>query len=862
MELLERGHFLRILSEYAADAGSGSGRLVLLSGEAGVGKTSLVEAFRDLHPELRWWWGACDSSFTPRPLGPLYEIALDLGGRLVELCTSDGDRRELFAAFLDELGTGRPPTVVVVEDLHWADDATLDWLRYLSRRIAKRRALIIVSYRDDEVAADGSLRGVIGQVATHAASRRMSLPPLSAEAVRQLAGDGTDADELYRLTGGVPFYVTEVLSAAPGEVPRTIADIVTARTARLSAGARLLLEAAAVLCCPADAGLLATVAEVDASTLDECLESGALVGGTAAYRFRHELGRMAVERAIPAHRRDGLHARALSALQASSPPDHARLAYHAEAAGAAEQALRHATIAAREAFALRSNREAATQYRRALRFADRVGAGERAALHERLATALANMDHWQESAAEREQALALRRQLGDPVKISNNLRWWSVCLWRLCRGEESRRAAEEALAVIADTPPSPERAWAHSFYAALLAELQPGAHAMAMPEEALRQAEALGCQDVSANTLNTVGSVRFAMGQDGSADLRRSIEIALEHQLEDHAARDYTNLYQGAVDHMRFAEFDWCFSEGMAYCHNNDLRTFTVCLRGSRATALLRTGRLAETGTLVADTLRETISPVNRLHLLIPLAIARGRQGDPRATGLIDEAWQLAVGADQRYWLLQLSSGLAEAAWLRDDPRTLDDRVLALYERQVDEDYPWLLGELTTWLDRLGVPVRPVAGLPEPYRRELAGDHEAAARWWHQAGCPFEEAVALTCSGRPDALRRGLDLFTSIGAIPAAALVRNLLRRAGHPAAARGPRPATRAHPHGLTPREADVLALLRDGLSNAAISRRLFISERTVHHHVSAVLGKLGVTSRAEIARPIRQAAGNRRRK
>jgi len=862
VELLERGHFLRTLDEYAADAAAGSGRLVLLSGEAGVGKTSLVEAFRDAHPGLRWWWGACDGSFTPRPLGPLYEMALDVGGRLVELCTNDRDRRELFAAFLDELGGGTAPTVVVVEDLHWADDATLDWLRYLSRRIARRRALVIVSYRDDEPAADGSLHGVIGQVAAHSATRRMALPPLSVEAVRRLAGGSTDGDELYRLTGGVPFYVAEVLSAAPGEVPRTIADIVTARTATLSPGSRRLLEAAAVLCCPANGQLLATVAEVDAGSLEECVESGALVGGTPAYRFRHELARMAVERAIPAHRRVRLHANALSALQASAPLDHARLAYHAEAAGAAEPAFQHASIAAGEAFGLRSNREAVTQYRRALRFADRAGAEERAALHEGLATALAHLDHWQESAAERERALALRRQLGDPVAISENLRRWSVCLWRLCRGEESRQVAEEALAVIADLPPSPQRAWAHAIQAAITANLRPGAQAFAMAEEALRQADALGCHDVSAYTLNTIGRLRFTMGQDGSADFRRSIEVALEHRWEEQAALGYANLYHAAVAHMRLSEFDWCFSEGMAYCNNNDLRTYTVWLRGSRANALLRMGRLAQTASLVEDVLRETISPVNRLHLLIPLAIARGRQGDPRAAELIDEAWHLAVDLDERCWLLQLSARLAEAAWLRCDPDTLDDRVLAVYARPVDVDDPWLLGELTTWLGRLGMLVRPVAGLPEPYRRELAGDHAAAARWWQQAGCPFEEAAALTRSGQPDAMRRGLELFTSIGAAPAVALVRGLLRRAGHRAVPRGPRPATRAHPNGLTTRETDVLALLRDGLSNAAISRRLFISERTVHHHVSAVLGKLGVSSRAELARAGDAAANGRRPK
>ena len=853
MELLEREHFLRALDDYAVDAAAGSGRFVLLSGEAGVGKTALLEAFREQRGDLRWWWSACDGSFTPRPLSPLFEIAFGVGGRMLALCAEDADRRELFAAFLEALDDPDTPTVLVVEDLHWADDATLDWLLYLSRRIATTRALVVVSYRDDGPNDVAVLRPVIGQVATHGGTRRLSLPPLSPETVRRMAEDhGRDADQLRTLTGGVPFYVREVLSAAPGEVPRTIEDVVAARMTRLSPGARRILAAAAVLGHPTGASLLAAVAESDdgeaAAALDECVDSGTLVGGPDVYRFRHELTRLAVERAIPARQASRLHGSALAVLRAEASDDHARLAHHAEAAGAAAEALGHATLAAGDAVALRSNREAAAQFRRALRFADGSDPAGVAALHEGLATVSALTDHWEESAVERAEALALRRRLGDPEKISENLRGLARCLWRLCRGEESQAAAHEAVALMADQPASEEKAWAHAFYAALIAESHPGAQALRAAREGLRQAEAAGCAKAVAYSLNTIGLVQISAGGEGFGDIARSLELALEHDLDDEAGRGYANLYQAAVDRFRFAEYGRFFTEGMAWCHEHDTATYGICLRGSHAAALLRTGRLGETTVLVEETLRETVSPVNRLHLLIPLAAARLLRGDPGADAVVEQAWRLAAATGERGWLLRMAGLAAEAAWLDGRADPLDERVLDVAASRAGDEDAWLRAELVVWLDRLGLSCPRPARLPAPYALELNGDHEAAARWWREAGCPFEQAVALTRASRPGHLAEALQLVTSIGAEQAAARVRRMMRDAGERAVPRGARPTTRANPHGLTAREVEVLALLRDGLSNARIARRLYISERTVHHHVSAVLAKLGMSSRTDV--------------
>jgi DNA-binding CsgD family transcriptional regulator len=236
------------------------------------------------------------------------------------------------------------------------------------------------------------------------------------------------------------------------------------------------------------------------------------------------------------------------------------------------------------------------------------------------------------------------------------------------------------------------------------------------------------------------------------------------------------------------------------------------------------------------------------LHLLIPLATARLRQGDPRAETALEQAWQLTTSIGERSWRLRVSVVSAEAAWLAGRADRLDRRVLDVAGSEPDDDDPWLRAELMVWLDRLDVPGRGPASPPAPHALELGGEHDAAARWWRDRGCPYEEAVALTLAAGPGHLGTALQLVTSIGAERTAARVRQMMRDAGERPVPRGARQATRANPHGLTPREAEVLELLREGLSNAAIAGRLYVSERTVHHHVSAVLAKLGLSSRRDV--------------
>src|SRR6202046_847511 len=305
MRLLEREPVLASLRQYAHEAGQGEGRLVLIAGEAGVGKSVLVERFQHDLPGARWAWGACDGLSTPRPLAPLFDLARDLGGALEDLCQGRPERDELFAALLRQVTDDDRLDVIVIEDIHWADEATLDLMRFLTRRIRAESVLVIATYRDDWLAPSSPLRLALGDLAARRWTRRLDLPPLSVEAVRTMgAGTDLDAAQLYQLAGGNPFYVTEMLEAGTHGVPLSARDAILSRTGRLSAAGRQVLETAALLGLRIDASLLAD----RQAALDELNASGLLIDEGIGPRFRHEIARLAIAQEIPAHRQGVCHA--------------------------------------------------------------------------------------------------------------------------------------------------------------------------------------------------------------------------------------------------------------------------------------------------------------------------------------------------------------------------------------------------------------------------------------------------------------------------------------------------------------------------------------------------------------------------
>lgn len=848
--LLERTEELRALSAALDEARGGVGTTVLVGGEAGSGKSSLAAHFVATAP-CRVLRSGCDGATTAAPLGPLMDVAAALDVDVPAHAGEPVDRVRLFAAVRAALGS--EPTVWLVEDVHWADAATLELIRYLARRGEDSPTLLLLTFRDDEVGADHPVRVLLGELATVRRVRRVGVRPLSRAAVAELArGSHVDLDALCERTGGNAFYVTEVLAGGDGSVPPTVRDAVLARAARLSAAAREVLAAAAVIGFHAEIDVLAAVSGQPLTALDECLAAGVLRDGGTEVVFRHELAREAVATSILPGRRRALHRAAYDAIRASGKADDRRLAHHAASAGDGPSVIIHAPRAATLAAALGAHREAAEHYRAALRWGHLLDDTGRADLLERLSYECYLTGQLPEATDMRAAELALRRASGDTLRTGSALRWLSRLYWYRLRNAEAERYAQEAVETLSQLPNGTELAMAYSNMAQLRMLADDSEGAQEWGNRAVELARAFGDVDTEVHALNNVGTALMIAGHErGETILQANLDTALAHDQQEHVARAYTNLGATLVKQRRYPAGEDVLLSGIAFCADRDLESWTSYMRGTLSILLLETGRWADARALahaVATQSAATVSSVNALMVLGRLGTRTGTE--PAAAA---QAWEVAEPSGEAQRVLICAAGLAESAWTRDDPDDVRHFVDAVWGLAVDRGGPWNVGELLWWLHCAGDTRAAPQPVAEPFALMLAGDAAAAAAAWDAIGSPFWAALARAASDDPTDLRAAVVGLEALGATATYAAAARDLRRRGI-SVPRGLRAVNRTNPAGLTEREMEVLHALAEGLSNAQIAGRFFLSEKTVAHHVSAVLRKLQEPSRTRAVASARQ--------
>ncbi len=794
MELLEREQNLQVLAAALNEAVSGHGRIALVSGEAGIGKTTFVERFMALRGEtLRILKGQCDSLFTPSPLGPLHDIARQTGGRMLAQLESETSQAAIFSSMLDQLRGAAKPTLLLIEDIHWADDATLDLIKFLSRRIAQTRVLLVLTFRDDEVGAQHPLRLLLGDLATSRAVIRIALARLSVAAVTKLvAGRPFDPAALHGQTSGNPFFVTEILAHTGRGVPTTVRDAVLARAAKLGPAGRDVLDSAAVIGSRIEQAFLDKFPGASAEGLADCIKVGMLEACGSGVAFRHELVRQAVLTDLDPGRFRDLSRLALEVLKAAGPgrADLAQLAHFAEGARDGAAILEFGPAAARAAAAVGAHRAAAAQYLRVLGFAGDRSAAERAQLYEAYAEECSIVDDLTEASRARRAAIELWQQAGNRLKEGENL---SELAWPLVRSGQNAAAEEAsraAIDVLDSMPPTRELASAFRIQAHLRMLNRDGRVAVRWGRKAVDLATRFHDVATIAAAENVVGAAMLHNGDEGGrAYLDRSLALAREAGLDGLVGLAYSNLGSSYGELYQFAEAERHLAEGIAYSGERDLDHVNFYMCSWLALTRLYQGRWAEASEIANSLIaRPNVAAISRIMALVARGRVQARRGEPGATESLDEALDLAVKTDTLQRLAPVRAARAEAAWLANDRGRVATEATAVYERATRHHHRWHTGEFSFWRWRAGEAVAVPKWSAAPFALQIAGHWRRAAKAWEQLGCPYEQARALA-DGNAEAQLSALEIFDELGAAPAAALLRQRMRSEGLRRIPRGPRP-------------------------------------------------------------------------
>jgi DNA-binding CsgD family transcriptional regulator len=853
MELIERTGFLNTLSAKFRSVKDGEGHCILLSGEAGIGKTSVVKEFcNEVREDCKIFQGSCDALFTPRPLAPLYDIAWQIRSDLFENSSEAADRAVLFTRIFYELGSQKGPTLVVFEDIHWADEATLDFIKFLARRITRIHCLFILTYRDDDVHFQHPLRNVIGHLAPDSFTR-IQLTPLSRPAVEKMAAEkGYNGENVYTISGGNPFYVNEILASYSPGVPDNIKDSVLSVYNRQQGNTKSIWEILSVIPTGLEIKYLEKIAPAYLNALEICLGANILNLKQDHIFFKHELYRRTIESALSPLVRVELNKKVLDLFLEKSdqilPIE--RIIHHAKNANEHDIVVQYAPVAAGRAAALGAHIEASRLYLTAIEFYEGKDRDILIRFYESYAYECYLTIGMKEAIIYQTRALNLQKEKQDIENIGNSLRFLSRLWW--CEG--NRKKAEfygnQSIEVLTDQPSSRAKALAFSNMSQLKMLSDEFDDCIFWGEQAIAIAKELTDEETLSHALNNVGSVKAmvpALRGEGFALIKQSLEISLKNSFHEHVARAYTNL-----EHIGFKVKDFEFARemleaGIQYSEERDLNSWTEYMLADKAKMFLQQGHWDEAFSIATELNKnDDQAQILRFTAFMVVTIINMRKGDRNIVPRLTEARERAFEAGELTRIIPALSALLEYEWITGTRQVSDEALKTTLDMITRMGNIYDNSEFAFWLFKSRKQHVPFQEFYPGYQADTRASAMKAAALWEKLGCPYEQALTLF-EGTETDKRKAINIVHRLGATVVFERMKMEMRNSGIKRIPRGIRASTRSNAALLTERELDVLKLLQEGMQNKEIASALFISAKTVDHHITSIFFKLDVNSRVK---------------
>jgi DNA-binding winged helix-turn-helix (wHTH) protein len=766
--VLERDDQLRRLGRAVHDLLAGQGGVVCISGAAGLGKTTLVRrATEDAGADVAVLLASCEDLSTPRALGPFRDMLLPSGGLLVDEVGPGFDAGAVLTRLRDVVRADGPP-VIVVEDVHWADDATVDLLRLLVRQAPALPALVVLSYRDEDIGPGHPMRRLLGSLRSPVAHLR--LQPLSTSAVALMTtGTRLAADEVHTVTGGNPFFVSEVVANPGTAVPASVRDAVLARLDQTSAAARHGLQVLSVIPARAERWLAEALLPDADDVLHEAERRGLLAGDATSVWFRHELARRVIDADLTAAERTAHHRGAAHVL-ATRRADPARVLHHAALGALPDLVREQALLAAAQAVAAGAHRQAAAHLDLLLSYRDQLPADVVAGALTDRAHSLYLLNRFAESQRLAVESVAMWESIGDPAQLGRALiglartGLWAVgprfaeqaARRAVAAAERASHREDDGSATVLLAQAHAELARARGNLATLGPVSEPGPSAVEHAAQAVELARRSGREELVAHTLTYLGAERLSNGDPGGRDdLDEAVRIAAGDPRVEYVTRGCVNASGAAF---RSGEPELALEyvrTGLAGCADGEFFAGEYRLDLTRSVIQLSTGSWdeAEAG------LRDLVDRPGEPGLMRPMATALlarllARRGDDEAGALLARAVADITGSDEPHLVGPVAAAAAELHWLGgtgDLPAFVRDA----YDLAVRRRHLVSQAELATYAARCGSVLRQRRDrpdpeqppLPGPWSPALAGDHRGAADGWAALHERYEQAVETWAAG-------------------------------------------------------------------------------------------------------------------